>query len=74
MKNSGIILYTTDDGLTKIQLKTEEGTVCLTKNWVAKLFVKARSTIVEHIQSIIDEKELEEGSVCRNFRRTASDH
>lgn len=73
MNNSEIILNTTEDGLTKIQLKTEGGTVWLTQDEIAKLFGKARSTIAEHIQNVFDEKELEEGSVCRNFRRTASD-
>lgn len=73
MNNSEIILYTTEDGLTKIQLKTEDGTVWLTQDEIAKLFGKTRSTIVEHIQNIFYEKELEEGAVCRNFRRTASD-
>jgi len=71
MPTGEIILYTTEDGLTKIQLKTYDGTVWLTQDEIANLFCKARSTIAEHIQNIFDEKELEPISVCRNFRRTA---
>jgi hypothetical protein len=73
MSNGEIILYTTADGLTKIQLKAQDGTVWLTQDDIANLFQKARSTISEHIQHIFNEHELDPNSVCRNFRRTASD-
>jgi hypothetical protein len=68
-----LILYTTDDGLTELQLKAQDGTVWLTQNEIADLFQKSRSTIAEHIQNIFSEGELEAESVCRNFRRTAAD-
>lgn len=73
MSNGEIVLYTTADGLTKIQLKAQDGTVWLTQDDIANLFQKARSTIAEHIQHIFNEHELDPNSVCRNFRRTASD-
>jgi len=73
MSNGEIILYTTEDGLTKIQLTAQDGTVWLTQDEIADLFQKARSTIAEHIQNIFEEQELDSNSVCRNFRRTASD-
>ena len=37
------------------------------------LFDKSRSTITEHLQNIFQSQELQEDSVCRKFRRTASD-
>ena len=40
---------------------------------MAELFGKGRTTITEHIQNVFKEGELEENSVCRNFRHTASD-
>ncbi len=40
---------------------------------IAKLFDKGRSTITEHLQDIFKSGELEEDSVCRDFRHTASD-
>ena len=49
---SEIILYTTDDGLTKIDVQLEDETVWLTQEQMATLFGKAKSTINEHIKNI----------------------
>ena len=70
---SEIILYTTDDGLTKINVKLEDETVWLTQDQIAMLFDKAKSTISEHIKHIFEEGELDEKSVVRKFRTTAAD-
>ena len=45
----------------------------LTQDAIAVLFDKSRSTITEHLQNIFQSQELQEDSVCRKFRRTASD-
>lgn len=71
--SSELILYTTEDGLTALQLKAQDGTVWLTQDEIANLFQKGRSTIAEHIQHVFSEGELNHESVCRNFRRTAAD-
>jgi hypothetical protein len=73
MSTGEIILYQTEDGVTKINLREIEGTVWLVQEEIADLFGKGRSTIAEHIQNILNEGELVENSVCRNFRRTAQD-
>ena len=73
MNNGEMIIYQTDDGSTKINLTAREGTVWLNQEEIADLFDKSRSTITEHVQNVISEGELEENSVCRNFRRTAAD-
>ena len=74
LKYSGeMILYKTKDGQVEIQLKAVEGTVWLIQEEIAQLFDKGRSTIAEHIQNIFQDKELSKDSVCRDFRRTASD-
>ncbi|MFH1546191.1 MAG: virulence RhuM family protein, partial [Patescibacteria group bacterium] len=70
---SHIIIYTATDGKTKLQVNLEDETVWITQDQMATLFRKGRSTITEHIQNIFKEKELEEKSVCRDFRRTGSD-
>ena len=44
-----------------------------TQDAIATLFDKSRSTITEHLQNIFEEGELAKDSVCRKFRRTASD-
>jgi hypothetical protein len=73
MENSSIIIYQTEDGNTKIETRLEDETVWLTQAQMAALFGKGRTTITEHIQNIFAEGELDESSVCRNFRHTADD-
>lgn len=70
---SEIIMYQTDDGLTRIETRLEDETVWLTQAQMAELFEKGRSTITEHVNNIFQEGELDEESVCRKFRHTASD-
>lgn len=74
MKNkSQIIIYKTEDGHTKIDVRFDGDTVWLNQNEMASLFDKGRSTIAEHISNVFKEKELIEKSVSREFRRTGSD-
>ncbi len=70
---SEIIMYTTEDGATKIDIVFEEDTVWATQAQMAELFQKSKSTINEHISNIFAEGELDENSVIRNFRITAKD-
>ncbi|MEK7529257.1 MAG: virulence RhuM family protein [Patescibacteria group bacterium] len=70
---SKIILYQTEDGKTKVQVQMDGDTVWLTQDQIAELFEKGRSTVTEHILNIFKEGELEEKSVCRDFRRTGAD-
>ena len=68
---SQIILYQTEAGQTKLQVKMEDETVWLTQEQMAELFEKSKSTINEHIKNIYEEKELDEGpnhEKIRNFR------
>lgn len=70
---SQFVLYKTEDGRDRIELRVEQETVWLTQDEIAELFGKGRSTIAEHIQNIFSDEELVSDSVCRNFRRTAAD-
>ena len=70
---SQIIIYKTESGETKIDVRFEDETVWLSQDEMARLFDKGRSTITEHISNIFKENELVEKSVCREFRRTGSD-
>ncbi len=67
---SNIAIYTTDDGQARLQVKIKDETVWLTQDQMAALFDKGRTTITEHIQNAFKEGELDENSVCREFRRT----
>lgn len=64
---SEIILYKTDNGLTKINVKLENETVWLTIDQMAELFNKSRSTINEHILNIYSENELVEEETMRKI-------
>ena len=73
MENTKMIIYQTEDGKTKIETRLEDETVWLTQAQMAELFQKNRVTITEHIRNIFKESELDENSVCRKFRHTATD-
>jgi hypothetical protein len=73
MEDSKIIIYQTEDGNTKIETRLEDETVLLTQAQLATLFDKDKRTISEHISNIFKEGELDQNSVVRNFRTTASD-
>ncbi len=70
---SEIIIYQTDDGLTKIDVRLDEDTVWLTQAEMFELFQSSKSNISEHIKHIFEEGELSETSVVRKFRTTAAD-
>ena len=59
MDQSNIIIYQTQDGVTKIETHLEDETVWLTIDQMSELFSKSRSTINEHILNIFNENELE---------------
>ena len=74
IENKGdIVIYKTQDGLTKINVKFEDETVWLTQAQLVELYQTSKSNISEHIKHIFEEQELDEKSVVRNFRTTASD-
>lgn len=68
-----IIIYQTDDGNTKIDVKIENETVWLTQAQLVELYRTSKSNISEHISNIFTEGELDEDSVVRVFRTTAAD-
>lgn len=68
-ENKGeIIIYQTDDGDTKIDVRFEDETVWLTQQQLCELYKTSKSNISEHIKNIYDEGELTEEATVRNFR------
>lgn len=55
---SEIILYQTEDGRARLEVKLENETVWLTLNQLAELFQRDKSVISKHIKNIYDEREL----------------
>ena len=73
MKENKVIIYTANDGKTKIDVKLEEETLWLTQAQMCELYQSSKSNISEHIKHIFEEGELNEESVVRKFRTTAAD-
>ena len=68
-KSNKILIYTGQDGLTKIDVKLEEDTLWLTQAQMCELYQTSRTNVVEHIKHIYEEGELQEEATCRDFRQ-----
>ena len=66
-------MYTTEDGITKVEVTFESDTVWLSLDQMAELFQRDKSTISRHIKNVFAEGELDKNSVVANFATTASD-
>ena len=73
MKENKVIIYTANDGSTKIDVKLEEETLWLTQAQMCELYQTSKSNVSEHIKHIFEDGELCEESVVRKFRTTAAD-
>ena len=67
------LIFTRQAGETGIEVRVADETVWLTQKLISVLFDKGRSTITEHLQNIFASGELDEKTVCRDFRHTAKD-
>lgn len=70
---SELIIYTTEDGRSQIQLRANDGTVWLTQLEMAELFLTTKQNIAKHLKAIFAEEELEQGSVVNYWLTTATD-
>ena len=70
---SSIVLYTTDDGNTQLEVKLEKDTVWLTQNQMAELFGRDRTVISRHIRNIFKEGELDENITCAKLEHMGTD-
>jgi hypothetical protein len=71
--NSELLLYQTEDGQTKIDVRLEEETVWLSQAQMGELFQKERSVITKHIKNIFEEGELKEESNVQILHISGSD-
>lgn len=70
---SDLIIYQTDDGKTQVSLLVEQGEAWLTQNQLAELFDTSVPNITTHIKNILQDNELDEDSVIKDYLITASD-
>jgi len=65
--NSDIVIYQSEDGLTKIDVKIENDTVWLSQQQMAELYNTTKQNISSHIKNIFEEQELESNSTVKEF-------
>jgi len=70
---SDLILYTSEDGKSRIQLRADEQTVWLTQLEMADLFDATKQNISLHLKNLFEDGELTEGSVVKESLTTAAD-
>lgn len=70
---NNFVIFKTENGKVNIDVVYQDKTLWLTQKTIAELFEKGRSTITEHLKKIFEDAELDEVSVCRDFRHTAED-
>lgn len=68
-----LVMFRTDDGATRIEVRLVDETVWLTQAQMVELFQSSKANVSEHIRNVFAEGELEEDSVVRKFRTTAAD-
>ena len=69
-ENKGnIIIYQSEDGNIRLDVRLEDKTVWLTQQQMAELYGSSRTNVVEHIKHIYEEGELQENATCRKFRQ-----
>ncbi len=65
--NSQIIIYQTESGETKLDVRFQDETVWLTQKLMAELFQTTPQNITIHLKNIFEEGELEEKATCKDF-------
>lgn len=73
MEQKNIIIYNTDDGKAKVVLYAKDGNVWMSQSQIAELFDTSVPNISMHISNILDDSELSENSVIKNYLTTAAD-
>lgn len=74
MDNHGeMLIYQTEDGLTKIDVNMQDETVWLSQAEMTKLFQTTKQNISLHINNIFKDGELEKASVVKEYLTTGAD-
>ena len=68
-EQGNIIIYQSEDGVVRLDVRLADNTVWLTQQQMADLYSSSRTNVVEHIKHIYEEGELEEDATCRKFRQ-----
>ena len=66
-EKDNIVIYQSEDGKTKIDVKLERETVWLSQQQMAELYGTTKQNVSLHIKNIFDEEELDEDSTVKEF-------
>lgn len=72
-ENNDIINNTSEDGVASVALFESDGSVWLNQNQLAELFDTSKQNISLHVNNVLQDKELDENSVVKEYLTTASD-
>lgn len=70
---SQILFYQSEDGRSRIEVRLDEGTVWLSQALIAELYQTTKQNVSLHIRNILNDGELVEGSVVKEYLTTAAD-
>jgi len=70
---SDFLLYQTEDGISKIEVRLENESVWLSQAQMVELFQTTKQNVSLHIRNVFEEGELHEDSVVKEYLTTASD-
>lgn len=73
MSESKFILYQTDDGKAAVSLYARDGSVWMNQSQLAELFATSKPNVSMHTSNILEEKELNQNSVVKNYLTTTAD-
>lgn len=73
MSAGELILYRSDDGGARVQLRAVDGTVWLTQAQMAELFATTKQNVSLHLKNIFEDGELDEASAVKDYLTTAAD-
>ena len=72
-ENSEIIIYNTDDGKADVKLYSKDGVIWMNQQQMALLFDTSKQLVSHHIANVLQDKELDEKSVVKDYLTTAAD-
>ena len=72
-EDNQVIIYNTDDGKAKVALYAKDGNIWMNQNQIAELFDTSIPNVSMHISNILNDGELRENSVVKDYLTTASD-
>lgn len=73
MEQNEFIIYNTDDGKTDVKLYSKDGAIWMSQQQMALLFATSVQNISMHISNVLQDKELDDVSVVKDYLTTASD-